>query len=220
MSARRTGHGHRPAFAGRARLMAAAVTVSPAMTWRVHRDAGAGRENFRLCLPWRPGPAGGAGRVLISVNEYRPHVLADVPGIALAAADLVENEVLANDGAVGIISAYGPRRRITYSLSVWRSAEALREFTIAPAHRAIMNEYRSRGYLRHVHWWGIHRSAGASLAEAARRLDQGEGRRVGAARDPWARADQDRLAALGATPAAPVWRPARRTEPETMRDSG
>jgi hypothetical protein len=91
-----------------------------------------------------------------------------------------------------------PLGRITYSLSVWKSEEALREFTIAPLHREVMIEYRVRGYLRHIHWWGEYSTIGAGAAEATRRLDAGEGRRVGEARDPWARRDQRRLAEIEA----------------------
>jgi hypothetical protein len=177
-------------------LYAAALRLSPAITRQARRDAEFPRGDFRLYQPWYAGPADSANRVLISVNEYRPHTYRDVLGTALSGARLTAQEVMTNIGAIGIVSGYDPRRHITYSLSVWRSEEALKEFTIAPAHLEIMREYRSRGYLRHVHWWGEHRSIGASLMEATRRLDQGEGRRVGAARDPWARADQKRLATL------------------------
>jgi hypothetical protein len=179
-------------------LFAAAIRISPATTRQARRDAEFSRGDFRLCQSWYSGPAEGGGRVLISVNEYRPHTFKDVLGTALSGAQLTAQEVMTNAGAVGIVSAYDPRRHITYSLSVWRSEEALKGFTVAPAHLEIMREYRSRGYLRHVHWWGAHRSIGTSFAEATRRLDQGEGRRVGAARDPWATADQERLATLGA----------------------
>lgn len=181
----------------------AGLAWSPATTWRAHRDGDL--PGLRLCQRWRPGPASGAGRVLLSVNEYRPHRLTDVLAIARLTVALVE-EVLAFDDAVGITGAYEPRRRITYSLSVWRGEQALKEFTTAPAHARIMREYRARGYLRHLHWWGEHHSVGASMAEATRRLDLGEGRRVGVARDRWARADQARLATLEVTPAAPIWR--------------
>ena len=194
---------------GRISRYTAAIGVSPATTWRAHRDAGFAPRDFRVCQRWHTGPAEGGGRVLISVNEYRPHARKDVFGIGFSAAELVEKEILASADAVGIVSAYGLLHGITYSLSVWRSTESLTEFTVGPAHREIMREYRSRGYLRHIHWWGGHASIGASLAEATRRLDRGEGRRVGTARDPWARADQARLAAIGAKPAAPIWRRTR-----------
>ncbi|MFJ1767586.1 hypothetical protein ACIOD2_45175 [Amycolatopsis sp. NPDC088138] len=186
--------------------LAAALAISPAITRQARRDAAFARGDFRVCQPWYDGPAESTGRVLISVNEYRPHSIKDVVGIGRAAEALIRDEVLANPGAAGIMSAFGPRRRILYSLSVWRGEDALKEFTIAPAHREIMRLYRARGYLRHIHWWDAHRSIGASMLEATRRLDLGEGRRVGDARDPWARADQGRLAELGTTPAAPIWR--------------
>lgn len=194
---------------GRLAWRARAIGVSPSTTWQVRRDAVFARGDVRLCQRWHAGPAQNGERVLISVNEFRPHAGKDVFGIGFSAAELVEKEVLVNAGAVGIVSAYDPLRRITYSLSVWCGEEALKEFTIAPAHLEIMREYRSRGYLRHIHWWGVHRSIGASMAEATQRLDRGEGRRVGTASDPWARADQARLAAVGAKQAAPIWRRTR-----------
>lgn len=215
MSGRLTDQRDPTGLVGRVRRLAAAMQVSPAATWRARRDGDFERGDLRLCAAWRGGTAGDAGTVVMSVNEYRPHALADVPRVALAAMSLIENEIQPVDGAIGIISAVDPLRHITYSLSVWRSVEALREFTVTPAHLTVMREYRSRGYLRHIHWQGSYRSAGAAMAEATRRLDQGEGRRVGDARDRWARADQARIAALGATPAAPIWHRPRPAEPDT-----
>ena len=101
--------------------------------------------------------------------------------------------MLEMDDAVGIATAYEPLRRITYSLSIWKSDQALRTFTVSPLHREVMTDYRSRGYLRHIHWWGRFTSIGAGVTEATRRLDGGQGRRVGDARDRWARQDRQRL---------------------------
>jgi hypothetical protein len=174
--------------------LSALVELSPATTLRAHSEAGFGLGEFRLYQPWKPGPRDGApGPHLLSVNEYRPHLLRDVAPIARVSAVLVR-QVVAIEDAVGIATSYQPLGRITYSLSIWKSEEALRAFTISPLHRKVMAEYRSRGYLRHIHWWGQFTTIGAGMAEARRRLDAGEGRRVGDARDRWAQSDQHRLA--------------------------
>jgi hypothetical protein len=153
-----------------------------------------GIADFRIYQPWRPGPSHGSpGPHLLSVNEYRPHRLLDLLPIARISAVLIR-QVIEMEDAVGIVTSYQPLGRITYSLSVWKSEAALREFTVSPDHCQVMRDYRSRGYLRHIHWWGEHVSIGASMAEACSRLDAGEGRRVGAARSRWARHDQRRLA--------------------------
>ena len=150
--------------------------------------------NLRVYQPWYSGTTHGTpGPHLLSVNEYRPHRLLDVVAITRIGAEL-RHQVLAMPESVGIVTSYQPYGRITYSLSLWTSEEALRRFTISRDHRQVMRDYRSRGYLRHIHWWGEHDSVGASMTEARRRLDAGEGRRVGEARDRWARADQGRLA--------------------------
>jgi hypothetical protein len=159
-------------------------------------EAGFGLGGLRLYQPWKPGPSEGApGPHLLSVNEYRPHRLRDVVPIARISAVLVRQVVEIED-AIGIATSYQPLGRVTYSLSIWKSEEALREFTIAPLHRKVMAEYRSRGYLRHIHWWGEFTTIGAGAAEATRRLDAGECRRVGEPRDRWARRDQLRLVEL------------------------
>ena len=172
------------------------LLISPPTTLRAHRDGGFPLVELRLYQRWPAGPASRErGPHLISVNEYRPHRYVDVVPIARI-ADELKDQVVAMPDAVGITSAWQPFGGITYSLSLWRSEEALREFTLSRDHRRVMRDYRSRGYLRHVHWWGEHRSIGSSFAEARRRLDGGEGRRVGEARDPWARRDRQRLATL------------------------
>lgn len=173
-----------------------ALLISPSTTLRGHRDSRFPLGELRLYQPWAPGPArDAAGPHLISVNEYRPHRYLDMVPIAQIAAEL-KDQVVAMPDAVGVTSAWQPLGGITYSLSLWRSEEALRAFTVSRDHRRVMRDYRGRGYLRHVHWWGEHRSIGSSMAEARRRLDAGEGRRTGEARDRWARRDQRRLEGL------------------------
>jgi hypothetical protein len=155
---------------------------------------GFGLGNFRIYQAWQPGPShDSSGPHLLSVNEYRPHRLLDVLPIARVSVVLVR-QVIEMEDAVGIVTSYQPLGRITYSLSVWKSEDALHEFTVSRDHRQVMRDYRSRGYLRHIHWWGEHVSTRASMAEASRRLDAGEGRRVGEAQSRWARRDQRLLA--------------------------
>jgi hypothetical protein len=172
----------------------AALEMSPATTLRAHSASGLGLADLRIYQPWQPGPSHGrSGPHLLSVNEYRPHRLLDVLPIARISVVLVR-QVIEVEDAVGIVTSYQPLGRITYSLSVWKSEDALRQFTGSRDHRQVMRDYRSRGYLRHIHWWGEHVSIGASMVEARRRLDAGEGRRVGEAQSRWARRDQRRLA--------------------------
>jgi uncharacterized protein DUF3291 len=152
-----------------------------------------GLGDFRIYQAWHPGSSRGSpGPHLLSVNEYRPHRLRDVLPIARISVVLVR-QVVEMEDAVGIVTSYQPLGRITYSLSVWKSEDALREFTVSRDHRQVMRDYRSRGYLRHIHWWGEHVSTGASMAEARSRLDAGEGRRVGEPRSRWARRDAELL---------------------------
>jgi heme-degrading monooxygenase HmoA len=181
--------------------MTALTAVAPLTTLRAHRDAGFPWRELRLVQPWKAGPdADRPGPHLLSVNEYRPHRLRDVAPIARLSAEMIEG-LRGAEGFFGIASAYRPLGQITYSFSVWTTEEALRTFTLSPLHRRVMAEYRTRGYLRHVHWWGAFTTVGAGMAEATSRLDAGEGRRVGEPRDRWARGDAQRLATL--TPARP-----------------
>lgn len=174
---------------------AAALRVSAATTLRAHAQSGFTARELRLYRPWYAASGSALpDRVLLSINEFRPHRFCDVVPVAVISARL-EQQVLRTDGALGIVTAYQPWGRITYSLSLWSGEAALEEFTGSPEHVAVMNTYRSRGYLRHIHWWGRHDSIGASMAAARRRLDAGEGRRAGEPHDPWARRDQRRLSA-------------------------
>lgn len=186
------------ARADRLAATAEAFRLSTATTLRAHAQSGFAARELRLYRPWYPASALLPDRVLLSVNEFRPHRFVDVVPVATISARL-EKQVLRTDGALGIVTSYQPWGRITYSLSLWVDDAALEEFTGSPEHVAVMNTYRSRGYLRHIHWWGTHRSIGASMAEARRRLDAGQGRRAGEPRDRWARRDQRQLAA-GAAP--------------------
>jgi heme-degrading monooxygenase HmoA len=182
----------------------AALALAPRTTVRAHADAGFPLRDLRLCQPWTPGPsAGSPGPHLLSVNEYRPHRVRDVLPIARVTAELVR-DLRTLDGCCGVVTAYALRGLVTCSLSIWSDEEALRRFTVARPHREVMRTYRTRGYLRHVHWWGQFTTIGAGMAEATRRLDAGEGRRVGEARDRWARRDQARLARLAAAAPAPA----------------
>lgn len=163
---------------------------------RAHADSGFGVGEFRLYRPSHTATGAPlSDRVLLSVNEFRPHRLTDVVPVAAISARL-EQQVLRTEGALAIATSYQPWGRITYSLSLWSDEQALENFTGSPEHVAVMNTYRTRGYLRHIHWWGHHRSIGASMAEARRRLDAGEGRRAGEPRNRWARRDNRRMAAL------------------------
>lgn len=183
----------------RAETLQALSALAPLTTWRAHAEAGLPFRELRLQQPWTPGPdAGHPGPHVLSVNEYRPHRLRDIAPIAHATRLLV-HQLRDTPAFCGIATAYQPIGQITYSLSIWTTEEAVREFTISPLHRKIMAEYRTKGYLRHVHWWGQFTTIGAAMAEATRRLDAGEGRRVGDARDHWARHDRARLAGLGPT---------------------
>ncbi|MBF6171008.1 hypothetical protein [Nocardia blacklockiae] len=178
------------------RTTAAALRFSVPTTLRAHTQSGFAARDFRLCRAWLATAAPLPDRVLLSVNEFRPHRRTALFPVALVSAEL-EQQVVRTNGALGIVTGYQPHGGITFSLSLWAGEQPLEEFTGSPEHVAVMDAYRTRGYLRHIHWWGTHRSIGASLAEARRRLDAGQGRRVGEPRDPWARRDHQRLAAAG-----------------------
>lgn len=187
---------------GRATALAG-LSLSPRLTLEAHAEADFGIRRFRIYQPWRSGPSDGApGPHLLSVNEYRPHRLADVVPVSRLTDQLID-QLVEMEGVVGIATAYQPLGRVTYSLSIWKSEDARRAFTVSPLHRRVMVDYRSRGYLRHIHWWGEHTTVGAGMAEATRRLDAGEGRRVGDARDRWARRDARLLAELESTETRP-----------------
>lgn len=181
----------------RTATIAALTDVAPSTTIRVHSDGHFPLLGLRLCAPWASGAAEGKeGPHILSVNEYRPHRLRDVAPIARLSARLVEQLRDGEGEFYGIATAYQPLGRVTYSLSIWTSEKALGRFTGSPLHREVMAQYRTRGYLRHLHWWGEFTTIGAGMAEATRRLDAGEGRRVGEPRDRWSLRDEKRLSAI------------------------
>lgn len=116
--------------------------------------------------------------MLISFTEYRPYALTDLPGIARA-ADRLTDLALEIEGAVGLTTYFQPRRLCVGSLSAWTDEDALREFIAIPYHVTIMKRYRDRGHLRASRWSSDTVAIGAAFVEGERRVDAGEGRKVG-----------------------------------------
>src|SRR5262249_55546279 len=117
--------------------IAALTDLAPSTTARAHADGGFSLLGLRLLVPWASGPAEGApGPHILSVNEYRPHRLRDVAPIARVSAELVD-QLRDADDFYGIATAYQPLGRVTYSLSIWTSENALRKFTLSALHREV-----------------------------------------------------------------------------------
>jgi heme-degrading monooxygenase HmoA len=122
-------------------------------------------------LPWRPGPAQkGEQAVVISLTDFRPDRLRDVPAISLAALRLREGWY-AMPGAIGLWVWQRPLEKgRAGSVSVWRSDADLRRFVALPAHAAIMRKYRTLGTLKSATWEMDNFTPVAARAAAQRRI--------------------------------------------------
>lgn len=101
---------------------------------------------------WAPGPEADAeGDVVVSVTDYQPDRLRDVPG-ATASGLRLRLGWYAMGGAVGLWLWSLPLARRSGSISVWTSEADLRGFVGLPKHVAIMRHYRELGNLRSTMW--------------------------------------------------------------------
>ena len=105
-----------------------------------------------LMTRWTPGPAREAGGpVVVSVTDFTSHRRRDYPSV-IATGLRLQMGWYALRGAVGLRLWSLPLAGRSGSISVWESAEALREFVALPAHIEIMRRYRDRGRLRSTTW--------------------------------------------------------------------
>ena len=97
-----------------------------------------------LRLPWRYGPvAYEAGPVVISATKFTYKRFRDLPAVAVAASGLLRGW-RTRPGAIGVIVGGEPRKRVTYSVSVWAHEDDLRRFVRAPDHMPLLRRFRPR----------------------------------------------------------------------------
>src|SRR3954452_15956043 len=108
---------------------------------------------LRIRLPWKRGPAAGAtGAMVVSATRFEYSRLRDMPVVAVL-AQWLRWAWDARPGAVGLYVAAEPHRRVTYSLSVWKSEEDLRRFLRSPEHVKVVRAYKRRlDETRSVSW--------------------------------------------------------------------
>ncbi|MEV0063261.1 hypothetical protein [Nocardia sp. NPDC050718] len=152
---------------------------------RRHLTTGAPAADFTLGSAWKSGPRDSAhGPYLISVTQYTPRRLTDIPDIWLAAESLGD-QLAKIDGAVGVMTYLRPARRQVGSLSIWTDDTGLRRFVSLPDHVEIMRKYRPRGLpLRTATWWTAELRIDAAIGEGLRLLDTDRRRRIGPAVQP------------------------------------
>jgi hypothetical protein len=121
-------------------------------------------------LPWKRGSvAGTAGPVVVSATKFTYKRGRDLAGVTLAGLRLRRGWPTRR-GAIALIVASDARRRTTYSLSVWRSEEDLREFLRAPDHVPLIRRYRPRLEASTAELWRADTFVpGETWREAARR---------------------------------------------------
>lgn len=101
---------------------------------------------------WTAGPATGLpGPVLVSITDFAPSRIADLPGIYRAARRLA-SDWPGLEGAHGMWLWAEHTGRRCGAVAVWRDEDALRGFVRWPPHGEIMRKYRGRGALRSLTW--------------------------------------------------------------------
>jgi hypothetical protein len=122
-------------------------------------------------LPLKPGAvAFGDDAVIVSATCLRWRGLGDLVALVWPALRMRAGWPSV-DGAVGLAIAVELSQRATWSLSVWRSEEALRRFLASPAHVAAMTEHRRRLSTSASATWHSERFVlGDAWQEARRRL--------------------------------------------------
>jgi hypothetical protein len=99
------------------------------------------------------------------IHRYRDVVRVGLEGLRLRAA---WQEI---EGALGLwVAAFrGGRRQV--SISVWRSAEDLKQFVRSPVHLRIMKEFKDAGVLYTSAWKAERCDADLAWAQAVERLN-------------------------------------------------
>ncbi|BFO18312.1 hypothetical protein SHKM778_47000 [Streptomyces sp. KM77-8] len=101
---------------------------------------------------WTSGSASGRpGPVLVSITDFAPRRITDLPGIYRAARRLASGwQEL--DGAHGMWLWAERTGRRCGAVAVWRDHAALRRFVGWPPHVEIMRAYHGRGELTSATW--------------------------------------------------------------------
>ncbi|MFD4444548.1 hypothetical protein ACFWPK_32695 [Nocardia sp. NPDC058519] len=148
-------------------------------SWRRHLTSGSPAVDFTFGLGWKQGPhAHAEGPFMISVTQYTPTRLTDLPDIWLAAESLGD-QLIQIDGAVGVMTYLRPGRRHLGSMSIWADDRGLKDFIKLPDHVEIMRKYRPRGLpLRSATWWSDELEVSAAVTEGLRILDNDQQQRV------------------------------------------
>lgn len=122
-------------------------------------------------LPLKPGAAAfGDDPVVVTATCLRWRSVVDLAALAMPSLRMRAGWP-AVEGAIGLAIAVELSQRATWSLSVWRSEEALRRFLGSPAHVAAMTEHRHRLRTSASATWRSERFVlGGAWREAIRRL--------------------------------------------------
>jgi len=96
----------------------------------------------------------------------------DLPGIMLGGLRL-RARWSSNPGSIGVRLGVDLRRRVSYSVSAWRSPEDLDRFVRSEHHRRVIAPYRTRVDVHAVRWEGDCTDHDALWREARDRLANG-----------------------------------------------
>ena len=148
-------------------------------SWRRHRASGSPLADFAFDTHWKSGPAAHAdGPFMISVTQFTPKWMTDIPDIWIA-ADSLGDQLARIDGAIGVTTYIQPVRRHIGSISIWADDSGLAKFMNLPDHVDIMRRYRPRGLpVRSATWWSEEFEIGATLAEGLQMLNNHPEKRV------------------------------------------
>jgi hypothetical protein len=93
---------------------------------------------------WKAGPVSpGPGTVVVSATRFLYRSRRYLPTVGLHASRLRRAWGM-RAGSIGLFTGAELRRPVTYSVSVWRNREDLRDFLRAPEHAKLMRDFRDR----------------------------------------------------------------------------
>jgi len=105
-----------------------------------------------LSFGWKNGPAAGAGRGFVSVTCSKVHSPLTLPSLSMTAWRLRQHHWPSTPGGVRVRSAVDLRRMRAWTVSLWTSEQALREFLRSPQHRAVVSPFVGKISIEHLGW--------------------------------------------------------------------
>jgi hypothetical protein len=116
---------------------------------RSSADPGVGRV---IALPWKPGPARHSNdEVVVSATRTKILRWRDLPGILIGGHRL-RHRWPRQPGAIELKVALQPLRRVSWTVSVWKSRRDLNDFVRSSHHIAILTPYRDRMRVQGAIW--------------------------------------------------------------------